>query len=32
MKRCSGSFVQQIQAAKFAAAIATKLKELRYGG
>jgi hypothetical protein len=32
MRRCSGSFVQQIQAARLDAAIATKLKELGYGG
>jgi hypothetical protein len=32
MKRCSGSFVQQIQATMPDATIGVKLKELGYGG
>jgi hypothetical protein len=32
MKRCSGSFVQQIQVARLDAAIDAKLKEPGYGG
>jgi hypothetical protein len=32
MKRCSGSFVQQTQAAMPDGAIGAKLKELGYGG
>jgi hypothetical protein len=32
MKRCSGSFVQQIQAARLDAAVGANLKELGYGG
>jgi hypothetical protein len=32
MKRCSGSFVQQTQAARLDAALTANLKELGYGG